>query len=189
MPLLGSHLSIAGGYYKAVETAAELRMDCVPDLHQEQQSMESQAAVRRRRQPLSGNGRANRDSHALRARQLSHQPGQPGRVALEQVARSVRDRAGTGRGFGPRRRGDASGKLRRRLRGGRDRPRRHGARQGASRGRRRSPSRFGSRRPPGRAPRWATGSSTCGPSWTAWGRALAWAFASIAAICLRRGIR
>ena len=29
MPLLGSHLSIAGGYYKAVETAAELRMDCV----------------------------------------------------------------------------------------------------------------------------------------------------------------
>jgi deoxyribonuclease-4 len=29
MPLLGSHLSIAGGYYKAVEAAAELRMDCV----------------------------------------------------------------------------------------------------------------------------------------------------------------
>src|SRR4051812_47632018 len=29
MPLLGSHLSIAGGYYKAVETAAALRMDCV----------------------------------------------------------------------------------------------------------------------------------------------------------------
>jgi len=29
MPLLGSHLSIAGGYYKAVEAAAELGMDCV----------------------------------------------------------------------------------------------------------------------------------------------------------------
>jgi deoxyribonuclease-4 len=29
MPLLGSHLSIAGGYYKAVEAAAELKMDCV----------------------------------------------------------------------------------------------------------------------------------------------------------------
>jgi deoxyribonuclease IV len=29
MALLGSHLSIAGGYYKAVEAAAELRMDCV----------------------------------------------------------------------------------------------------------------------------------------------------------------
>src|ERR1700676_4344485 len=29
MPLLGSHLSIAGGYYKAVEAAAALRMDCV----------------------------------------------------------------------------------------------------------------------------------------------------------------
>ncbi len=29
MPLLGSHLSIAGGYYKAVEAAAELTMDCV----------------------------------------------------------------------------------------------------------------------------------------------------------------
>ena len=29
MPLLGAHQSIAGGYYKAVETAAELGMDCV----------------------------------------------------------------------------------------------------------------------------------------------------------------
>src|SRR5580704_10055191 len=29
MPLLGSHLSIAGGYYKAVEAAAALKMDCV----------------------------------------------------------------------------------------------------------------------------------------------------------------
>jgi len=29
MPLLGSHQSIAGGYYKALETAAELGMDCV----------------------------------------------------------------------------------------------------------------------------------------------------------------
>lgn len=29
MPLFGSHLSIAGGYYKAVEKAAELGMDCV----------------------------------------------------------------------------------------------------------------------------------------------------------------
>jgi deoxyribonuclease-4 len=29
MPLLGAHQSIAGGYYKAVEAAAELRMDCV----------------------------------------------------------------------------------------------------------------------------------------------------------------
>src|SRR5579872_1871766 len=29
MPLLGSHLSIAGGYYKAVESAAALGMDCV----------------------------------------------------------------------------------------------------------------------------------------------------------------
>jgi deoxyribonuclease-4 len=29
MPLLGCHLSIAGGYYKAVEAAAALRMDCV----------------------------------------------------------------------------------------------------------------------------------------------------------------
>jgi deoxyribonuclease IV len=29
MALLGAHQSIAGGYYKAVETAAELRMDCV----------------------------------------------------------------------------------------------------------------------------------------------------------------
>jgi len=29
MPLLGAHMSIAGGYYKAVEAAAELKMDCV----------------------------------------------------------------------------------------------------------------------------------------------------------------
>lgn len=29
MPLLGSHLSIAGGYYKAVVAAGELEMDCV----------------------------------------------------------------------------------------------------------------------------------------------------------------
>jgi deoxyribonuclease-4 len=29
MPLLGSHLSIAGGYFKAVDAAAELGMDCV----------------------------------------------------------------------------------------------------------------------------------------------------------------
>jgi deoxyribonuclease-4 len=29
MPLLGSHLSIAGGYYKAVQAAAALKMDCV----------------------------------------------------------------------------------------------------------------------------------------------------------------
>jgi len=29
MPLLGSHLSIAGGYYKAVDAAAELGLDCV----------------------------------------------------------------------------------------------------------------------------------------------------------------
>jgi deoxyribonuclease-4 len=29
MPLLGCHLSIAGGYYKAVEAAAALKMDCV----------------------------------------------------------------------------------------------------------------------------------------------------------------
>jgi deoxyribonuclease-4 len=29
MPLLGAHMSIAGGYYKAVEAAAELRMECV----------------------------------------------------------------------------------------------------------------------------------------------------------------
>lgn len=29
MPLLGAHQSIAGGYYKAVEIAAELKMDCV----------------------------------------------------------------------------------------------------------------------------------------------------------------
>lgn len=29
MPLLGAHMSIAGGYYKAVEAAAALRMDCV----------------------------------------------------------------------------------------------------------------------------------------------------------------
>lgn len=29
MPLLGAHQSIAGGYYKAVEIAADLKMDCV----------------------------------------------------------------------------------------------------------------------------------------------------------------
>lgn len=29
MPLLGAHMSIAGGYYKAVEAAAELGMNCV----------------------------------------------------------------------------------------------------------------------------------------------------------------
>lgn len=29
MPYFGSHLSIAGGYYKAVETAGQLAMDCV----------------------------------------------------------------------------------------------------------------------------------------------------------------
>lgn len=29
MPLLGAHMSIAGGYHKAVEAAAELNMDCV----------------------------------------------------------------------------------------------------------------------------------------------------------------
>ena len=29
MPLFGAHLSIAGGYYKAVESAARLKMDCV----------------------------------------------------------------------------------------------------------------------------------------------------------------
>ncbi|QDT66289.1 deoxyribonuclease IV [Calycomorphotria hydatis] len=29
MPLLGAHMSIAGGYYKAVDAAAELGMDCV----------------------------------------------------------------------------------------------------------------------------------------------------------------
>ena len=29
MPFLGAHMSIAGGYFKAVEAAAELKMDCV----------------------------------------------------------------------------------------------------------------------------------------------------------------
>ena len=29
MPILGAHMSIAGGYYKAVEAAAALEMDCV----------------------------------------------------------------------------------------------------------------------------------------------------------------
>jgi deoxyribonuclease-4 len=29
MPLLGAHMSIAGGYYKAVDAAAKLEMDCV----------------------------------------------------------------------------------------------------------------------------------------------------------------
>lgn len=29
MPLLGAHMSIAGGYYKAVDSAAELEMDVV----------------------------------------------------------------------------------------------------------------------------------------------------------------
>ncbi|GAB4143475.1 MAG: deoxyribonuclease IV [Planctomycetaceae bacterium] len=29
MPLLGAHMSIAGGYYKAVEAAARFKMDCV----------------------------------------------------------------------------------------------------------------------------------------------------------------
>ncbi len=29
MPLLGAHMSIAGGYYKAIEAAAQLEMDCV----------------------------------------------------------------------------------------------------------------------------------------------------------------
>ncbi len=29
MPLLGAHMSIAGGYYNAVEAAAKLKMDCV----------------------------------------------------------------------------------------------------------------------------------------------------------------
>jgi len=29
MPLLGAHMSIAGGYFKAVQAAAELKMDCV----------------------------------------------------------------------------------------------------------------------------------------------------------------
>ncbi|MEX2286665.1 MAG: deoxyribonuclease IV, partial [Planctomycetaceae bacterium] len=29
MPLLGAHMSIAGGYYRAVEEAAQLKMDCV----------------------------------------------------------------------------------------------------------------------------------------------------------------
>ena len=29
MPILGAHMSIAGGYYKAVEAAAELGMDTV----------------------------------------------------------------------------------------------------------------------------------------------------------------
>src|SRR5262245_58711189 len=29
MPLLGAHMSIAGGYHKAVEAAAALQMDCV----------------------------------------------------------------------------------------------------------------------------------------------------------------
>lgn len=29
MPLLGAHMSIAGGYYRAVEDAARLKMDCV----------------------------------------------------------------------------------------------------------------------------------------------------------------
>ena len=29
MPLLGAHMSIAGGYFKAIDAAAELGMDCV----------------------------------------------------------------------------------------------------------------------------------------------------------------
>ena len=29
MPILGAHMSIAGGYYKAVETAARCGCDCV----------------------------------------------------------------------------------------------------------------------------------------------------------------
>ena len=29
MPLFGAHMSIAGGYYRAVEAAADLGMDCV----------------------------------------------------------------------------------------------------------------------------------------------------------------
>ena len=29
MPLLGAHMSIAGGYYKAVDAAAKLGMGCV----------------------------------------------------------------------------------------------------------------------------------------------------------------
>ena len=29
MPPLGAHMSIAGGYYKAIEAAARLKMDCV----------------------------------------------------------------------------------------------------------------------------------------------------------------
>jgi len=29
MPILGAHMSIAGGYYKAVEAAAKLKLDCV----------------------------------------------------------------------------------------------------------------------------------------------------------------
>jgi len=29
MPLLGAHQSIAGGYYRAVELAAEIGCDCV----------------------------------------------------------------------------------------------------------------------------------------------------------------
>ena len=29
MPILGAHQSIAGGYYKAVNTAAQFEMDCV----------------------------------------------------------------------------------------------------------------------------------------------------------------
>lgn len=29
MPLLGAHMSIAGGYYKAVDAAADVEMNCV----------------------------------------------------------------------------------------------------------------------------------------------------------------
>lgn len=29
MPILGAHMSIAGGYYKAVDAAATFTMDCV----------------------------------------------------------------------------------------------------------------------------------------------------------------
>ena len=189
MALLGSHLSIAGGYYKAVEMAAELRMDCVQIFTKNNNQWKGKPLadddISRFREAIVRTGIRMPCAHdsylinlaspdeALWSKSLEAfiiELERAEALGLVGVVMHPGASVGCERRGSPRtdRDGDSSGRWKRRTA---------------------SPSKSGWRRLPAKARPWATASSNCGRSSTGWRCTRESAFASTVVICWPRVIR
>ena len=79
VPILGAHMSIAGGYYRAVESAHECGCDCVQMFTKNNNQWRAKELTDEDAELFQRGAGAARDQASDRPRFVSDQPGQPGR--------------------------------------------------------------------------------------------------------------